>query len=272
MPQRINALRPRLQNIADALFDAIDMNVSDGDEFDLTARYIAQLPLMSIAAMLGIPPEDFIELHSWTQSMLVQDEANVRDALVEFTSYLNRQIDIRRQNPDAMDDVLSALIFAEDAGDRLTRQELLSTVFLLITAGYETMVNFISNSIMTLFEHPEQMQALQRNIDNPVILKSAIEELLRFNGPSHMTLASWAIQDVVLRDKVIHQGDIVHAVLFAANRDPLVFDNPHQFDIMRHPNKHIAFSYGIHHCLGAALARIEGEIAIATLLRRMPNL
>jgi len=167
---------------------------------------------------------------------------------------------------------LSALIFAEDAGDRLSRDELLSMVFLLITAGYETMVNFISNSVMTLFDHPQQMRLLQDNLDKPLIVKSAIEELLRYSGPSHMTLASWAFEDVSLGGKVIHQGDIVHAVLFAANRDPLIFDNPHEFNIMRTPNKHIAFSYGIHHCLGAALARIEGEIAIATLLCRMPNL
>ena len=145
-------------------------------------------------------------------------------------------------------------------------------IYLLITAGYETMVSFISNGIMSLFEHPEQMHLLRENVDNTAILKSAIEEMLRYNGPAHMTLASWAFEDVEIRGKVIHQGDIVHAVLLAANRDPLVFDNPHKFDILRHPNKHIAFSYGIHHCLGAALARLEGEIAIATLLRRMPNL
>jgi cytochrome P450 len=270
-PLRIHNLRLRLQQIADRLFDAIDENVADGDEFDLTQRYISQLPLLSIAAMLGIPLIDYQRLYTWTQNMLVSDVAVVRLAIAEFSSYLQQQIDLRHANPLA-DDLLSGLVFAEDAGDRLSRQELLAMVFLLITAGYETMVNFISNGINSLFENPIQMRLLQDNLDNPVILNSAIEEILRYNGPSHMTLTSWAFEDVAIGTKVIRRGDAAHAVLLAANRDPLVFDNPHQFDIMRQPNKHIAFSYGIHHCLGAALARLEGEIAIVTLLRRMPNL
>ncbi len=271
-PNRINNLRPRLQAIADRLFDVIDREVAGGEEFDLTQRYIVQLPLLSIAEMLGIPLEDYPALHLWTQDMLLSDQEMVHRALADFSSYLTTQIDLRRKKPDPGDDVLSGLIFAEDAGDTLSRQELLAMVFLLITAGYETMVNFISNGIMTLFENPEQMRLLQENINNPVVMKSAIEEMLRYDGPSHMTLPTWAYEDVEINGKVIHQGDVVHAVLHAANRDPLVFENPDTFDILRHPNKHIAFSYGIHHCLGAALARLEGEIAIATLLRRMPNL
>jgi cytochrome P450 len=271
-PLRINNLRVRLQVIADSLFDAIDGDIADGDEFDLTQSYISQLPFLSIAAMLGIPPADYDNLYNWTHNMLSPDVETVHDAIAEFSSYLHEQINLRQKNPAGADDLLSALIIAEDAGDRLSRQELLAMVFLLITAGYETMVNFISNGIMALFENPGQMQLLQEHINDASVLKTAIEEMLRYSGPSHMTLASWAFEDVEIRNQVIHQGDSVHAVLFAANRDPLVFENPHQFNILRQPNKHIAFSYGIHHCLGAALARLEGEIAITTLLRRMPNL
>lgn len=272
MPLRINALRPRLQAIADQLFDEVDADVRGGDEFDLTERYITQLPLLTIAAMLGIPMADYQMLYGWTQTMLLTDQAVVRPILTDFSEYLFHQIDKRRMQPEKSDDLLSMLTSSEDSGDRLSRQELLAMVYLLITAGYETMVNFISNSIMTLFENSEQMRLMQENIHNSVLVKSAIEEMLRFNGPSHMTLASWAFEDVELGGKTIRQGDVVHAVLYAANRDPLVFENPDTFDILRSPNKHIAFSYGIHHCLGAALARLEGEIALVTLLRRMPNL
>ena len=271
-PAIINGLRARLSSIADSLFDAIDIGTVDGDEFDLTERYINQFPLLSIAILLGIPLEDYQNLYIWTQDMLETDHDIVHRALNEFSSYLGHQIDLRQANPNDFNDLLSGLVFSEAEGDRLSRQELLAMVFLLITAGYETMVNFISNAITSLFENPEQLRLLQNNIHDPVILKSAIEEMLRYNGPSHMTLASWAFEDVQIGNKLIHQGDVVHAVLYAANRDPLIFENPNTFDILRQPNKHIAFSYGMHHCLGAALARLEGDIAIETLIRRMPNL
>lgn len=270
-PLRINTLRAQIQVIADQLFDVIDAEVADGDELDLTQRYIHQLPLMTIAAMLGIPLKDYQNLFIWTQRMLLQDREIVHQAVAEFSTYLDDQIELRHSKLDG-DDLLSDLILSEDAGDQLSHPELLAMVFLLITAGYETMVNFISNSIISLLENPVQLRLLQQNLDNPAVIKMAIEEMLRYNGPSHMTLASWAFEDVEIRNRVIHKGDIVHAVLFAANRDPHVFDNPNQFNILRQPNKHIAFSYGIHHCLGAALARLEGDIAITTLLRRMPNL
>jgi cytochrome P450 len=145
-------------------------------------------------------------------------------------------------------------------------------VFLLLTAGYETMVNFISSGIVALLENPDQMQLLRDNLDNPAMMQSTIEEILRYNGPSYMTLPTWAFEDVMIDGKTIQQGDIVHAVLHAANRDPAVFEHPDTFWISRAPNKHIAFTNGIHHCLGAPLARLEGEIAIMTLLRWMPGL
>lgn len=270
-PLRIHHLRPQIQLIADGLFDMIDAEVADGDEFDLTQRYINQLPLMAIASMLGIPMQDYQYLYIWTQGMLAQDRDIVHQAIAEFSTYLHNQIELKVANPGTLD-LLTDLIQSENEGDSLNRQELLAMVFLLITAGYETVVNFISNAIVTLRDNPIQLQLLQQNLDNPAIVKTAIEEILRYNGPSHMTLPSWAFEDVEIRNQVIHKGDIVHAVLFAANRDPLVFENPNQFDILRQPNKHIAFSYGIHHCLGASLARLEGEIAITTLLQRIPNL
>jgi len=269
-PIRISLLYSKLQAIADSLLDTIDIETDYGSEFDLTTHYIDKLPLLAISEMLGFPIEDFQTLYSWTHYMLLTDEHVVHQAIAEFSEYVNDQIDRRHIQPT--DDLLSGLMFAEEDGDRLRRPELLAMIYLLITAGYETMVSFVSNSILTLFENPDQMRLLQQNLDNPTVLRSAIEEMLRYNGPSHLTLECWAYEDVELGGKVIRQGDIVHAVLHAANRDPAIFANPDEFNILRHPNKHIAFSYGIHHCLGAALARLEGEIAIATLLRRFPNL
>lgn len=271
-PLRIDNLRPRLQAIADGLFDVIDDEVNEGDDFNLTERYISQLPLLSIAAMLGIPADDLGSLFAWTQNMLLSDQDIGWGVAEEFSNYLDGQIDIRRRNPNGPDDLLMGFVLAEDAGDRLTREELIAMVFLLITAGYETMVTFIGNSVTTLMENRDQLHMMQANPGDEMMLKTAIEELLRYNGPSHMTLASWALEDVEIGGKVIRQGDIVHAVLHAANRDPLVFDEPHKLNILRQPNRHLAFSYGIHHCLGAALARLEGEIAIATLLRRALDL
>jgi cytochrome P450 len=223
--------------------------------------------------MLGVPPVDHGRFSEWAHAMLsLSDEQTDNQPIIEFAMYLHHHIDLRRENPERYDHLLTGLIFAEDMGDRLSRQELLAMVFLILSAGLETMVNFISNGVLSLFENPEQMRLLRDNLDNPIIVKSAIEEMLRYNGPSYMTLPSWAFEDVEIGGKLIRQGDVVHAALHAANRDPAVFENPHTFDILRSPNKHIAFSQGIHHCLGAPLARLQGEIAITTLLRWMPGL
>ncbi len=272
-PAIISNLRPRLQSIAENLLITVDNDVADGDEFDLVERYAGVLPLMAIAEMLGIPSADYVQFSAWTKSiLLLSDEETVHGAIIEFSMYLHQQIDFRRANPGPTNDLLTGLIFAEDAGDRLSRQELLAMVFLLLAAGHETMVNFISNGVLSLLQNPGQMRLLQQSLDNPAVVKSAIEEMLRYNGPSDTTLPSWAFEDVEIGGKLIQQGDVVHAVLHAANRDPAVFEHPHRFDILRHPNNHVAFSQGIHHCLGAPLARLEGEIAITTLLRWMPTL
>jgi cytochrome P450 PksS len=272
-PNRIQNLRPRLKTIAQNLLEAVNKDVAGGDEFDLVERYAGVLPVLSIAEMLGVPSADHGRFSEWAHAMLsLSDEQTDNQPIVEFAMYLHQQIDLRRGSPHLYDDLLTGLIFAEDMGDRLSRQELLAMVFLILSAGLETMVNFISNGVLSLFENPEQMRLLRDNLDNPIIVKSAIEEMLRYNGPSYMTLPSWAFEDVEISGKLIRQGDVVHAALHAANRDPTVFENPHTFDIMRSPNKHIAFSQGIHHCLGAPLARLQGEIAITTLLRWMPGL
>lgn len=271
-PARVEKMRLTIQAIADRLLRVIDHDVQDGDEFDLNQRYTGILPLLSLTEMLGIPDEDYEKFKAWTLAMLDSDESISQEAVIALSMYLHEQIDLRHENPSQKDDLLTALIFAEDEGQKLSRQELLAMVFLLLAAGYETMVNFLASAVMMLFENPTQMQILRDNLGNSLVIKSAIEEMLRYKGPSYMTLPSWAFEDVTIGKKTIRQGDVVHAVLHAANRDPAVFYSPDSFDILRNPNKHIAFSQGIHHCLGAPLARLEGEIAIVSLLRWMPSL
>jgi cytochrome P450 len=151
----------------------------------------------------------------------------------------------------------------------LSRQELLSMIFLLLVAGHETTVNLIGNGTLALLQHPDQMRLLQ---SDPTLIRSAIEEMLRYNGPVETPTLRWAFEDVEMGGKVTPQGDIVMPALVAANRDPAHFPDPNRFDIRRTPNKHIAFGNGIHYCLGSPLARLEGEIAFTTLLRRLPNL
>jgi cytochrome P450 len=165
--------------------------------------------------------------------------------------------------------MLSALVVAEEAGEKLDRQELLSMIFLLLVAGHETTVNLIGNGTLALLQHPDQLQKLK---SSPALIRSAVEEMLRYNGPVDTTTLRWAFEDVAIDGKVIPKGDIVMPSLLAANRDPEIFENPNAFDITREPNHHIAFGNGIHYCVGAPLARLEGAIAINTLLRRLPQL
>jgi len=181
--------------------------------------------------------------------------------VMEFMMYMHNMIDERRETP--RDDVLSALVNAEEAGDKLDRQELLSMIFLLLVAGHETTVNLIGNGTLALMQNPDQMQKLRAN---PQLIGSAVEEMLRYNGPVETPTTRWAFEDVVINGVTIPKGDLVMPSLLGANRDPAVFENPNTFDITRDPNRHIAFGSGIHFCLGAPLARMEGAIAINTLL------
>ena len=155
----------------------------------------------------------------------------------------------------------------------LDQQELMSMIFLLLTAGYETTVHLIGTGIYTLLTHPDQLALFRQEMDtNPELVKSAVEEIVRYAGPASVNLLRWAWEDVEIGGQLIRQGDSVTALLHAANRDPAVFEDPDRFDITRSPNKHIGFGAGVHYCLGAPLARMEGSIALPTLLRRMPHL
>jgi len=262
-PKRVRDLQPRIEQIADELLDAMDGN----SEGDLIEDYALPLPITVIAEMLGIPVEDRDKFRQWTNVILSGDMSSMT-MIMEFVQYMNNMIDIRER--DDTGDILSALVRARDEGNTLSRTELLSMIFLLLVAGHETTVNLIGNGTLDLLRHPDQFEELR---DNPELTKNAIEEMLRYNGPVDATLNRWAGEDMEWRDgRVIKAGDVLIPLLLAADRDPDQFDNPDVFDITREHNPHIAFGHGIHFCLGAPLARMEGTIAISKLMERFPKM
>ena len=267
-PRMISAMNDRVQTIADELLN----NLEGVGEFDLIKEYAFPLPIIVISELLGVPQEDREQFRRWSQTMVndgakgINPEA-VGTAALEFILYFSDMFERRRAEPQ--DDLISGLVQVEEAGDKLDGQELISMVFLLLIAGHETTVNLIGNGTLALLQHPDQMQFLK---DDPSLIKSAIEEMLRYEGPVSATTMRWALEDVEWHGQVIPAGDMVLASLASADRDPEVFENPDVFDIRRTPNRHIAFGQGIHYCLGAPLARMEGAIALNTLLRRLPNL
>jgi len=181
--------------------------------------------------------------------------------------YLRRFFRLRRGNPQ--DDLANALIAAEESGDKLSEDELLAMVFLLLIAGHETTVNLIGNGVLALLETPGQMEKLSRDLS---IIKPAVEELLRYTSPVLMTTERYPREDVVFRDVTIPRSEMTLGVIGSANRDESVFDKPDDLNLTRDPNKHLSFGQGIHFCLGAPLARMEGQIAISTLLGRFSDL
>jgi cytochrome P450 len=184
-----------------------------------------------------------------------------------FTDYLRQMFEEKRKHPK--DDLISALVRAEEAGDKLSEDELLGMVFLLLVAGHETTVNLIGNGVLALLQHPEQLEKLKAD---PSLIKDAVEELLRYDGPVETSTERFASEDVQIGETLIPRGEMVLVVIASADRDPNRFPEPDALDITRSDNRHLAFGKGIHHCLGAPLARMEGQIAISTLLRRMPEL
>lgn len=273
-PKYIEGLRPRVQAIADRLLDTVQAraNKTGRHEMELISDFAYPLPLTVISEMLGIPLADRDKFREWSQaavSFTPADRANpaVTAKLIEFIAYMRRLVADKRSNPG--DDLLSGLVLAEAEGDKLSENELLSMIFLLIVAGHETTVNLIGNGTLALFEYPEQRARLR---ETPTLLKSAIEEMLRYYGPVEMSLTRWVRQHTELGGQHLRRGEQILALLASANHDDVQFSNPDEFDIAREPNRHVAFGTGIHSCLGATLARLEGQIAFATLLSRMPDL
>jgi cytochrome P450 len=268
-PRLIERLRPRVQAISDGLLDA----VQDRGEMDLIDDYAFPLPITVIAELLGVPAEDRNNFREWSDAAVSGNASQeyMEQILIPhmqaFTDYLRALFEEKRSNPK--DDLVSALVRAEEAGDRLSEDELLGMVFLLLVAGHETTVNLIGNGVLALLQHPDQLRKLE---EDPSLIKPAVEELLRYDGPVETSTERFAREDVEIGGQVIPRGEMVLVVLAAADHDPERFPDPDELDITRTDNRHLAFGKGIHHCLGAPLARMEGQIAISTLLRRMPNL
>src|SRR5512133_3431162 len=267
-PRMIANLRPRIQQIADDLLD----KVQDQGQMDLVEDYAFMLPITVIAEMLGIPVEDREQFREWSDAFVtgpfVGDDQKFYNSAMGFVLYLGQMFDKRRKEPK--DDLISALLQAEEAGDRLSTEEMFSMVVLLIIAGHETTVTLIGNATVALLTHPEAMQRLKAQ---PDLMPQAVEEFLRYESPVQRGLARWVTADVRLGDKQLKRGDMVVPVLGSANRDEAVFGHSTELDLNRaNLNAHVAFGKGVHYCLGAPLARLEGEIALNTLLRRLPNL
>jgi len=266
-PRLIGLMRERIQALADKLLD----KVQDRGRMDVIRDYALPLPATIIAEMLGVPPADRHRFHRWSNAMIaISSSWGVLKAIPNvwaLTRYIRKIIKMRRVDPQ--DDLVSALARAEDAGDRLSEDELVAMVALLLVAGHETTVNLIGNGTLTLLEHPAQMEQLR---SNPALIKPALEELLRYSSPVATATERYAREDVTVAGINIPRGELVGVVLASANRDERQFPNPDSLDLTREPNRHLSFGVGNHFCLGASLARLEGQIAVNTLLRRFPDL
>jgi cytochrome P450 len=267
-PKMVEQLRPRIQAIADELLDAVE----ERGEMDLSADYAFPLPITVIAEMLGVPPADHARFQEWSDAIItpaLDDEALERASaqMGDFVAYLTALFAARRAEPG--DDLVSALLAARDEEDALSEAELFGTVVLLIVAGHETTVGLIGNAVVSLLANPDQLELVRAD---PSLVRGAVEEVLRYEGPVERTLNRWAATDVELGGQTIRRGDLVIAILNAADRDPERFPEPDHLDLCRADTKHLAFGRGSHYCLGAPLARLETEIALETLFRRLPGL
>ncbi|MBZ9645506.1 cytochrome P450 [Streptomyces sp. PSKA30] len=266
--RKVAELRPRVQEITDRLLDA----VAPAGAADLVEDFALPLPVTVISELLGVPTADRHDFQRWTDDMILRgteppDPAVVNEAWQHMRSYLTELLAAKRARPQ--EDLLSALITARDEEQRLDEDELIAMAFLLLVAGYITTVNLIGGGIAALLAHPGQLRMLR---DDPALLPDAIEEFLRYDGPVNPGIARFAREDVTIGGVTIPGGATVLIASAIADRDPARFPDPDRLDITRRDNAHLAFGHGLHYCLGAPLARLEGQVAIGTTLRRLPDL
>ncbi len=269
-PKAISGLRSNIERLVDELLDDLEGR----ERFDLIETFAFPLPITVIAEMLGVPTEDMDKFKDWSNDIALTIEPSlseeqalrVRQATEELFEYFEVIMERRRREP--RDDMITALINAEDEGDKLTHEELLSTLMLLLVAGNETTRNLIGNGTLALLKHPDQLTRLR---DNPHMIDSAVNELLRYDSPVQLD-GRIVPEDVEIAGVRIHAGQRVISSIGAANRDPSVFANPNNLDIGRKEKSHISFGRGIHHCLGAPLALMEGRVAFSGLLDRFPSI
>ena len=266
----VNALEPHIRDLLGALLDEI----GDPAGFDLMAAVARPLPVIVIAEMLGIPPEDRAQFKLWSDQRARLIEPTTSKAQREIgkaasnalDAYVRPIISARRVDPQG--DIVSALALAEERGERLTEREMLNMLRLLLVAGNETTTNLIGNGMLALLRHPEQLERLRQD---PSMIPSAVEELLRFDSPVQTDFRR-ALEDCEVNGFPVRRREEIVAVLGAANRDPEVFEYPDRLDVGRREIKHLSFGRGIHHCLGAPLARLEGRIVLEELLQRFSSI
>ncbi|MGE2834846.1 cytochrome P450 family protein [Mycobacterium sp. SMC-4] len=263
-PKLVSTMVPDITKIAEELADEIALE----REVDLVHAYAVRLPLAVIATMLGVADSDRDMFH-----VLVEKMGNQGSAVKQYPTarklakLFEALIEDRRLNPD--EGLISELVLANEGGDRLSHRELVSMVFLLLLAGHDTTANLIGSSVLALIEHPDQFELARRR---PELLETTgIEELLRYTSPVADGAARFALEDMEIRGVPIPRGSQLLGSIVSANRDEAVFDDPDSLDLTRKPNRHLAFAFGMHYCLGHQLARLEGRIALATLLERFPN-
>jgi len=269
--RRIEALRPRVQGIVDALLDEIAAQ-GPGARVDLVAALAFPLPFTVICELLGVPAPERAPLGEAFARLLVptsteEEYAEAKKASDVVVGMLRNLVAAKEQDPG--DDLVSALVSARDGDERLDGQELLSTIFQLMVAGHDTTASLIGNGVVALLRLPDQMAKLR---SNPDAIPTAIEELLRFDAPVPHSTFRYALEPVTLGGVTIPAGAQVIICLAAANRDGEKYADPEALDIDRKATRHLAFGHGVHHCLGAPLARLEGHLALGSLLRRFPEL
>jgi cytochrome P450 len=275
-PKRVADLRPTAEAITAALLDEIRVAEAPGEVVDLIRSLAYPLPVRVICALLGVPETDEASFTRWSRllarsldpSVLRSAEADaaIADAEEDLAGYLEGLLSFRRTSPG--DDLLSALLAVEADGERISAREVVDLALLLLVAGHETTVNLIGNGVLALLRAPGQLELLRQS---PHLVPGAVDELLRFDSPVQMTQRV-ATEDLDLGGFRVRAGDEILLVLGAANRDPSVFAKPNRLDVTRDARRHVAFGGGIHHCLGAALARLEGHVALSALLARFSRL
>jgi pimeloyl-[acyl-carrier protein] synthase len=268
-PKRIGALRGRIEELVDLQLDEL----ANGDPADLIHDLAEPLPAIVIAELLGVPAEDHRQFRQWSTKLIAglaspKLEARMAsgEAAQHILDYLSDIIAARRREP--RDDLISAMIHAQEESDALSDEELLATSNLLLLAGHETTTNLIGNGVLALLREPEELERLRAD---PGLLPTAIEELLRFDGPVQATVRV-ALEDIEIDEHVIPKGALVLVNLGAANRDPEVFEDPDRLDVGRDPNPHVSFGFATHFCMGAPMARLEAEVALGALISRFPKL
>ncbi|WNG89266.1 cytochrome P450 [Mycobacterium sp. ITM-2016-00317] len=264
-PKLVTTMAPDIAKIADQVAD----QVAAKQDVDLVHEFAVKLPLAVIATMLGVADEDRDMFHTLVEKMGNQQGSPLRQypTARRLAKLFEALIEDRRLKPD--EGLISELVRANEGGDRLSHRELVSMVFLLLLAGHDTTANLIGSSVLALIEHPDQLELVR---SHPELLETtAVEELLRFTSPVADGAARFALVDMEIRGVPIPRGSQVLGSITSANRDETVFDHPDQLDLTRKPNRHLAFAFGIHYCLGHQLARLEGRIALAALLERFPK-